>query len=207
MKPSIYTVSRFVLAAGAAWTFSAAAAQPPVPPAPGALPETVEALTAPAPCGGPPAPHRQAMPGPGPGGMPGGHHAMPPGERDGIPGLDLDEAQRDKVFAIRHAVAPEMRKVMQEARAARRALHELVASGGFDESKGLELARREAAALSQATLLRASTEHQLLAVLTPQQRQQLAQRPAPRPGDGVHRAGPRGPQHADMPAQAAPGKS
>ena len=207
MKPSVHTLSRFALAVGAAWTFSAAAAQPPVAPAPGALPEATGAQIAPAPCGGPQAPHRLAMPGPGPGGMPGAHHAMPPGEPDGIPGLDLDEAQRDKVFAIRHAVAPEMRKAMQEARAARRALHELVASGGFDESKGLELARREAAALSQATLLRASTEHQLLAVLTPQQRQQLAQRPAPRPGDGAHRAGPRGPHRADLPAQAVPGKS
>lgn len=208
MKQSVHTVSRFALAAGAAWAFSAAAAaQPPVAPAPDALPTVVREPVAPAPCGGPGAPHRQAMPGVGLGGMPGGHHTMAPGESDGIAGLALDDAQRDKVFAIRHAVAPELRKAMQEARAARRALHELVTSGGFDESKGLELSRREAAALSQATLLRASTEHQLLAVLTPQQRQQLAQRPVPRPGEGGHRAGPRGPQRADMPAHAVPGKS
>ena len=115
-----------------------------------------------------------------------GEHGM--GERgrghDGIEhmrGLNLSEAQRDQIFNIRHASAPNARQAMKEAAAARAELRELSRADKFDEAKAKAAADREGAALAKVALQRAKTQHQIHAVLTPEQRQQIEQRRAARP--------------------------
>ncbi|TFW32786.1 Spy/CpxP family protein refolding chaperone [Massilia horti] len=88
-------------------------------------------------------------------------------------GVELSEAQQDRVFAIMHAQAPQRREIEKKVRAAHDELRTLTESGQFDETK----ASSQAQALGQATaagaLLRARTAAQLLAVLTPEQREQM----------------------------------
>lgn len=96
-------------------------------------------------------------------------------------GLDLSSAQRDKIFEIRHAAAPEQRQAMKDVFEARQALRELSRAEKFDEGKAKAAAEREGAAIAKATLLRAKTENQIHAVLTPEQRQKLQERRAPKP--------------------------
>ena len=61
-----------------------------------------------------------------PGGMDGCHHAMAfkhggAGKHDAfMRGLDLTEAQRDKIFEVRHAAAPMLREKGKQVREARR---------------------------------------------------------------------------------------
>ena len=106
-----------------------------------------------------------------------GHHRM--GHRGGfenLRGLNLTEEQRDKIFVIRHAAAPAAHEVMKEISAARKSLRELSRADTFDEAKAQEAADKQGAAFSKMALLRAKTQNQVHAVLTPEQRDQLKQR-------------------------------
>jgi periplasmic protein CpxP/Spy len=113
---------------------------------------------------------------PGPPGMPGpmgfGEDRPPPY----LTGIDLTEEQQDKVFAILHAAAPELREHMKAARKAHEALHDLGQSAAFDSGKAAALAQTEASAESQLALLRTHTDHEIFMVLTPEQRTHLAER-------------------------------
>jgi Spy/CpxP family protein refolding chaperone len=123
-----------------------------------------------------------------------GHHGM---GGDGIPRqlrrLDLSEAQRDRIFDIMHAQAPTLRDTAKAMHKAQNDLRELTAAPDFSEAKAKQLANAAAAAMGEMALNRAKTERQVYEVLTPEQRQQLADikpsgdRPRQR-GDG-----PRGP--------------
>lgn len=119
----------------------------------------------------------------GPGmGMGGG--MMPPHLR----GLDLTEAQRDKVFEIMHAQAPVMREKGKAVFKAQADLRGLAASPDYSEAKARSLADAAAKAMSEMTLARAQAERQVFEVLTPEQRKQLAEmKPAdmPRRGRGM----------------------
>lgn len=136
---------------------------------------------------GRPGAHAQHMQG---GHRMGGQHGMM-GERgmgerghNGIEhmrGLNLTEAQRDQIFNIRHASAPDARQAMKEAAAARSELRELSRADKFDEAKAKAAADREGAALAKVALQRAKMQQQIHAVLTPEQRQQVEQRRAARP--------------------------
>lgn len=109
----------------------------------------------------------------------GHHHGHRFGQRGGIEnmrGLNLTEAQRDKIFEIRHAAAPETREVMKEVAEARKALRELSRAETFDEAKAKDAADKQGAAIAKIALLRANTQNQIHAVLTPEQRQQIQQR-------------------------------
>jgi Spy/CpxP family protein refolding chaperone len=88
----------------------------------------------------------------------------------------LSEDQQDKVFAILHAAAPELREHMKAARKAREALGELSHSTAFDSGKAEALAQTQAEAESQVALLRARTDHDIYLVLTPDQRAHIADR-------------------------------
>lgn len=116
-----------------------------------------------------------AGPGPGERRGPGGH----PSRHGGVPGLpflrglDLSEAQQDRLFAILHAEAPQLReqdKIEDKAHAALRAMAD---SGEVDEAR----ASRHAAALGQAVaaraMLRLRTAGQVMALLTPEQRARI----------------------------------
>ncbi|MEG2961943.1 MAG: periplasmic heavy metal sensor [Janthinobacterium sp.] len=136
----------------------------------------------PAPDGTPP----RAMPGPPPGfGHGPGHGAGGPGA-PGLPpflhGIELSEAQQDKVFAATYAQAPLLREQEKIAFKAHAQLRELAGSSAYDDAKASALASTAAQAMAQISLLHARLDQQLLAVLTPEQRKQAQQRRDSRPG-------------------------
>ncbi|MCB1928792.1 MAG: Spy/CpxP family protein refolding chaperone [Rhodocyclaceae bacterium] len=121
------------------------------------------------------------------GGRHGGHHRMF-GEHGGIDQggpmggservlkrLDLSEAQRDQIFELRHAQAPQMRAKWKEARSARGALRELAWSGDYDAGKAAELARQGADAMAEMAGMRAKLQADIYQLLSPEQRTRLTE--------------------------------
>lgn len=130
----------------------------------------------------------QGMPGMGPGHMHGGE----PGDMHKPPflhGLNLDEAQKDKIFAIMHAQAPAMRQAGKNAHKAHAELHQLTMSGKFDEARAKALAEASGRAMSEMLLLRARGEAQVYAVLTDEQRKKIDMMRAKAHGQHEHRMG------------------
>jgi periplasmic protein CpxP/Spy len=115
--------------------------------------------------GPPPGPERGRFPGMGLGGPP-----------PFLAGLKLTDDQQDKVFAIVYAAAPAMREQAKALRKAHEALRDINESPQYDESRVKGLAESAAKADSQLTVLRARTEHEIYALLTPEQRKQLEER-------------------------------
>lgn len=97
-------------------------------------------------------------------------------------GIALSEAQQDKVFAASHAQAPLLREQQKIAFKAHEQLRQLAASSTYDDARAGALANTAAQAMAQASLLQARLEQQLLALLTPEQRQQVEQRRAEHAG-------------------------
>ena len=119
-----------------------------------------------------PMPPPPGGPGPGFGHGPGPEWGAPP---PFLAGLKLTEDQQDKVFAIVYKAAPTLREQSKALHKAHEALMELSASEPFDESKAKSLADTAAKADGQLTLLRARTEHEIYAVLTPEQRKEVTE--------------------------------
>lgn len=113
--------------------------------------------------------HPGRMEGPGPGGHP------------RLAGLDLSEAQRDRVFAILHEAAPQRRELDKAERKAREALREMAGSPQFEQKKAEQHAQALGQAVAGEALLRLRTDARIMAVLTPEQRAQLERAPQ-RPG-------------------------
>jgi Spy/CpxP family protein refolding chaperone len=90
--------------------------------------------------------------------------------------LKLSEDQQDKVFAIMHAAAPAVRDQSKAVRKARDALRELSQSPQFSVDAATTLAQTQGKAESQLALLRTRMEHDVYAVLTPEQRTQMTDR-------------------------------
>ncbi len=140
---------------------------------------------------------------------PGGPEDGPGGGRFGMSGpgmpfgnlhgLALSEAQQDKLFAIMHAQAPQRREQEKALRKAGDGLRELGRAERFDEATAAALSRDLGQAVAAEALLRARTEAQVLAVLTPEQRARLRQHrergPHGRP-DAAQGQGPQAPQAA-----------
>lgn len=121
-----------------------------------------------------------------------GGERMPPYLR----GLNLSEAQRDKVFAILHAQAPAMRDKAKAMHRAEADLRGLVMSPDFSEITARSLADASGKAMAEMTLARIATDRQVLEVLTSEQRKQMAEMRPEREavqGDGP-RAGEGGPR-------------
>ena len=97
-------------------------------------------------------------------------------------GIELSEAQQDKVFAATHAQAPALREQQKIALKAHEQLRALAASSAYDDAKAGALASTAAQAMAKISLLQARLEQQLLAVLTPEQRQQARPRDDGRQG-------------------------
>src|SRR5690606_33661746 len=118
-----------------------------------------------------------------PGGFDGGwgHHAMAVkhgefGKRGHfMRGLDLTEAQRDKIFEARHAVAPTLRDKGKKVREGRVAMREAAKAESFDEAKVRAASERVAKAQADVMVERLRVKQQVLAVLTPEQRTKLEQ--------------------------------
>lgn len=127
-------------------------------------------------------PGGRGMAGPGPDHEgPGGPGMPPPLMAPFLHGIELTDAQQDKVFAILHAEMPYLREQHKAAMKAHEALRALSGSAQFDDAKAAALAQAGAQAMANIELQRARTEQKLLALLTPEQRKQLAERPAHRP--------------------------
>lgn len=114
-------------------------------------------------------------PGPfGPGRAPGFGPGFGPGSPPFFHGLDLSEAQQDKVFAIVHAEAPYLREQSKAAAKAREALRALATADKYDDAKAAALAKDLATAEANIALQHVRTQQKLLAVLTPEQRNKQA---------------------------------
>ncbi|MRW93694.1 periplasmic heavy metal sensor [Duganella sp. FT80W] len=114
----------------------------------------------------------------GPGFGPGFGFGPGPGFGGGLSpffhGVELTEAQEDKIFAILHAEAPYLRDQGKAARKASEALRELAKADKYDDAKAAALAKEAATAEANIALQRVRTEQKLLAVLTPEQRKKQA---------------------------------
>jgi Spy/CpxP family protein refolding chaperone len=121
---------------------------------------------------------------------PDGHGPDMPFHRMPLHRLKLTEAQQDKVFAIMHAQAPQRREHDKAIRKAHEALRELGGADRFDEAKAGAAARDLGQAVAAQALLQARTEAQILAVLTPEQREQLRQHRMRGHGPGERPEGP-----------------
>ena len=108
-------------------------------------------------------------------------HGAPfgPGPLGHLRHLDLSEAQQDKLFAIMHAAAPQQRAQMKAERKAHEALRALGGSPRFDEARANAAARDLGQAIAAGAVLRARIESQVLALLTPAQREQMPSRRPP----------------------------
>jgi protein CpxP len=98
-------------------------------------------------------------------------------------GLHLTDEQQDKVFAIVYAAAPAIREQAKALRKAHEALHDLNHADQYDESRVKSLAEAAAKAETQLTVLRMRSEHEIFALLTPEQKKQLEEH-RPKPHDG-----------------------
>lgn len=144
----------------------------------------------------------QPMPPDGPGfDGPGVEQADGPGDgprgpmERGVPpflrGLDLSEAQQDRVFAILHAEVPKQRELEKAEHKAGEALRELERAPALDQVKAAASAQALGQAIADQEMLRLQTGAELKAVLTPQQRAQLDQprKPAHKTGRTNKRKG------------------
>jgi protein CpxP len=95
--------------------------------------------------------------------------------------LHLSEAQQDKLFAIMHDAAPRQRSQAKAQRKAHEALRTLGAAPQFDEARARAAARELGQAVADGALLHARLESEVLALLTPEQREQLRQHRPPGP--------------------------
>ncbi|MGE4336576.1 MAG: Spy/CpxP family protein refolding chaperone [Pigmentiphaga sp.] len=122
----------------------------------------------------------------------GGH-----GPRHAMRALDLTEAQKDQIFSLRHAAAPELRKLMKEARGYEGDLREMVRGGKFDESAAQELAKGASDARAKILVMRTKLQADTVALFTPEQRAK-AERWLARAGER-HPGGRQGPGDASRP--------
>jgi Spy/CpxP family protein refolding chaperone len=106
---------------------------------------------------------------------------MAPGEPLMLRGLDLSEAQQDKVFALLHAQVPYLREQEKAAAKAHEALRTLAGGAQYDDAKAASLSQTAAQAIANIGLQHARTEQKLLALLSPEQRKKLAESRPPRP--------------------------
>jgi periplasmic protein CpxP/Spy len=109
-------------------------------------------------------------------GGPGGPGGPGMGRAPFLHGIELSEQQDDKVFALLHAQEPELREQRKIVEKSHEALHALATSGKYDDAKAVALTQAGAQAMARIALDQIRTEQQILAILTPEQRQKVDQR-------------------------------
>jgi Spy/CpxP family protein refolding chaperone len=88
--------------------------------------------------------------------------------------LDLDRTQQQEIENIVSAAQPEMDALRERAEANRRAMHELDVDDSNHDARLNALAAERGAIVSEQTLLHGRMKADISAVLTPEQRQELA---------------------------------
>lgn len=124
-----------------------------------------------------------AGPGPGECRGPGGHGPRYGLKAPGLPflrGIDLSEAQEDRLFAILHAEVPQLREQDKTEDKAHEALRAMAEAGDYNEAKAAAHTKALGQAIAARELLRVRTAGQVMALLTPEQRARLQQEHAPR---------------------------
>jgi len=106
----------------------------------------------------------------------GGH-----GEARGmLRGLDLTEAQQDKIFQMRHDLEPKMYEQMKAARAADQALRDMMDKGEYDAAKVKTLTEQRAAAMSRMAQMKFASRNEVYQLLTDDQKAEFNKRKAAR---------------------------
>jgi len=124
-----------------------------------------------------------AGPGPGERRGPGGHGPRHGMQGPGLPflrGIALTEAQEDRLFAILHAQAPQLREQDKIEDKAREAVRTMLDAGDFNEARAAVHTRALGQAIAARELLRVRTAGQVMALLTPEQRAQIKREGTPR---------------------------
>ena len=107
-----------------------------------------------------------------------GPSAMRGGPRDGLPPmmkkLNLTPEQEAKITELRKQDSELISAKYQSMRDSRAQLREMQKNGDYDEAKVKALTEQGAQAMAEMAQLRARQHHQVMAVLTPEQRQQFA---------------------------------
>lgn len=89
--------------------------------------------------------------------------------------LNLTQAQQDQLFELRHQQEPEMRRLHNVVRDARNELRDISNAATFDEAKAKANSEKLAKAEADLSLQRTRLHAQRMAVLTPEQREQVQQ--------------------------------
>lgn len=106
-----------------------------------------------------------------------GFGAAPMAGRQALEALALSEAQRDRIFELRHQQAPAMRALAKTARESRNELRALALSGDYDAARAAQIAERGAQAMAKMATLRAQLQADIYALLDDPQRARLRERP------------------------------
>ena len=96
-----------------------------------------------------------------------GHH------HDFFEQLNLSEAQKKEIKAIREAARPNVKPLIKQLKAGREELMALRKTGKFDEAKVRAIAETQAKTLANMIVERESVLYKIRAVLTPEQRAKL----------------------------------
>lgn len=133
----------------------------------------------------------------GPGG-PGGPRGF---TRDlGLRGLDLTDAQRDQVRAIMETHREAFQQIGTRLRDAHRGMAQAAQADAVNEAEVRTRSTEVAAAMADQVILRARVRGEVLALLTPEQKQQLAERAA-RAAERMKERGERLQQRRQRPPQ------
>ena len=120
------------------------------------------------------------------------HHQAGPhafGQPHFLRGIALTSEQEDKIFALHHAEVPKVREQMKQRHALHQELNQVSQAAQFDEAKAKAITDKLANLEKEGALNRARTENKVLAVLTPEQREQALKNKAQ---FGKHRGERRG---------------
>ncbi|MCB1959547.1 MAG: Spy/CpxP family protein refolding chaperone [Rhodocyclaceae bacterium] len=90
-------------------------------------------------------------------------------------GLDLSDAQRDRIFELKHALAPKLRDEMKAVHASRQSLREMMDKGEYDAAKVKQLTEEGAAAKARMAQLTLQNQHEVYQLLTPEQRTKMSE--------------------------------
>lgn len=106
-------------------------------------------------------------------------HDMGPGPMPGMPffmgkGLRLSDEQLEKTFVINYQFELSVHEKQRDIRKASRALRELSHADKYDEGKAKELAGSLAQSIADLQLLLSKKDAQLYAILTPEQKADMA---------------------------------
>lgn len=114
------------------------------------------------------------------------HLHKPPFLRD----VRLTDEQRTQIGQILEAQRDAVCQRMQAVHGARRELRELTRAPEFDVVRAKEIADGSAKVISELEVLRAETDHKILALLTPEQRRMVDERGPGRRRPGGDRPAP-----------------